>query len=153
MTRCGISRHCGSSFIYQTDFLLSLGNYNQAVDSLSSQQILMEVTSVSYVHEICGNHTKQFALSIKKGTSAKLIPFPAICYVLETSENELQNIDVNNGFPKTRVVIDDFGLNESYLSMKSYRLKSITIKVWLRIDQKWDCILKKLNCTEKIVYK
>ncbi|PKG98815.1 hypothetical protein [Paraglaciecola sp. MB-3u-78] len=124
MTRYGISRHCGSTFIYQTDFLLSLGNYNQAVDSSSSQQELMEATSVSYVHEICGNHTKQFALSIKKGTPAKPIPFPAICYVLETSENEVQHVDVNDGYPITRAVIDDFGLNESYLSMKKLSIKA-----------------------------
>ena len=69
-------------------------------------------------------HTKQYALSIKKGTPAKPIPFPAICYVLETSENEVQHVDVNDGYPITRAIIDNFGLNESYLSMKKLPIKA-----------------------------
>lgn len=147
MTRYGISRHCGSTFIYQTDFLLSFTNFTDQINETSSQQDLIQATSISFVHDICGNHTVQYALAVKRGEPPKPIPFPAICYVLETDENEVQHVDVSDGFPMNKNIIDSFGLDEGYLSSLKTSFKTCC-KQWLAANKSrlgWHVDKMKLN--------
>jgi len=130
MKRYGLSRHCGSTLIYQTEFFLSLANFTRQIDSSSSQSELIQGTSIGFIHDICGNHTKQYALALNKGFLPKPIPFPAICYVLETDENEVQHIDVNNGLPITKAIIVLFGLSENYISSSKLSIRSFC-KQWI----------------------
>lgn len=122
-TRYGIVRHCGSTLIYQYDYIMSIVKFSQNVDENSSQGELLQASSVFFVHDICGNHTKQYRLAVKSGFTPKALPFPAICYVLETGENEVQHVDVSNCFPIKPMIADEFGLSSEFINVSKISLK------------------------------
>lgn len=122
MKRSGVCRFCGSTIIYETDFFFTLGGFSQQVDENSTQMQLLEATSSHFIHAVCGNHVKQYSMIFDYGLKPSLVPFPAICYVLGTGENAIQDALVDDGYPIDEGFSEEFGIEESFVSRRKARI-------------------------------
>ncbi|WP_020408717.1 glycosyltransferase family A protein [Hahella ganghwensis] len=85
--RSGLLRYCGSTFIYDYNFLMREANVQGAIDEKSSQKELIEATSHHFIVKLLSNHTINYVYFKDKGIVAKPIPLRTACWIQGTGEN------------------------------------------------------------------
>jgi hypothetical protein len=124
-TRSGLVRYCGSTFVYDYDFLLEEANITADIDENSTQQQLIAGTSHFFVVELLSNHVINFNYFRDKGFKPKPIPLHSACWVQGTGENISNTkggdagLPIDVGFAKTFHLPSEFlNANKSTIPLR-----------------------------------
>jgi hypothetical protein len=112
----GMTRYCGSTFLYLPSFILKLAKLKYDVDEKSSQSELIAATSETFIYEIMGDHTIGYRYFTGIGVPPKPIPFRAISWNIGTGENHSGTKGGEQGLPIGERFCTDFGLPNTFIS-------------------------------------
>ncbi|MEP7702669.1 glycosyltransferase family A protein [Paraglaciecola sp. 25GB23A] len=123
--RSGLVRYCGSTFVYDYQFLMSEANIHQNISSESTQKELIDATSHFFVVNLLSNHLINFNYFKNKGFIPKALPFYSACWIQGTGENVSNTAGGDAGLPMDNQFIKTFHLpdeleNENRASLKLY---------------------------------
>lgn len=119
----GFNRYCGSSYVYDYQFLMSQANFSADVDESSSQDALIAATSEFFVCRLLANHTITFRYFSDKGYEPRAIPLRASCWLQGTGENVSGTKGRANGAPINREFIETFNIPDDFISSNTLPLK------------------------------
>lgn len=112
----GLSRYCGSTFVYDYKYLMEHAEIKGEIDEHSSQEALIEGTSEYFILKLMCNHTINYRHFKAQGVEPKAIPLRTACWIQGTGENVSGTSGFTHGLPIDRKFVDTFSLPESYLS-------------------------------------
>ncbi len=142
--RAGLIRYCGSTLIYDYDFLMEEANITEDVDERSSQDELVSASSEFFVEKLLSNHLINFSYFKDKGFEPKPVPLMSSCWIQGTGENVSETAGGSHGLPIDDKFIAQFGLPNSLKSNKS-RSFVLEVRDWLsflKSKRQWKTFLK-----------
>ena len=83
----GLSRYCGSTFVYDFNYLLDCAQIKGEINEMSSQDELIKQTSEFFILKLLSNHTINYRYFKSKGVTPRAIPLRAACWIQGTGEN------------------------------------------------------------------
>ncbi|WP_440903474.1 glycosyltransferase family A protein [Catenovulum sp. SX2] len=107
----GLCRYCGSSFIYDYKILMDILAF-PAEFEVKCQKDIVDFLDEFTLINILGTHRYQFKYFLDRGYSFKALPFPSICWVLDTGENRSGKTGGGNGTPLTAALLNNYGVAE-----------------------------------------
>jgi hypothetical protein len=125
--RGGLVRYCGSTFIYDYQFLMSEANIQQSIDSSSTQSELIEASSHFFVVKLLSNHLINFNYFKNKGFIPKALPFYSACWIQGTGENVSNTAGGDAGLPIDKHFVETFHLPKEWVNENR-----ATLKLYLR---------------------
>jgi hypothetical protein len=108
--RGGLVRYCGSTFVYDYQFLMAEANIQQPVDIESTQTELITASSHFFVVKLLSNHLINFNYFKEKGYVPKALPFYSACWIQGTGENVSNTAGGDAGLPMDKQFIETFNL-------------------------------------------
>lgn len=132
--KSGLCRYCGTAFIYNFDKIISMIGIKKLPFDIDENGVEDLVDPFIY-QTLFGTHRFQFSYLRKRGYSLKSIPFPAVCWVVNTGENLSQKTMSCYGFPFTTKFLKNYGIegNENSSVRIKYLSKSIVDSFLSRI--------------------
>lgn len=128
-SKYGLSRYCGSTYIYDYNKLMAILKYNGPMGvKLSQSEIISNFDEFSLLY-ILGDHRHHFAYFRKNGEKLKPLPLNAISWVLDTGENHSGKTGGNDGLPISNDFLATFGIKSEKLLSKQ---KNVPIKQFMR---------------------
>lgn len=112
----GLSRYCGSTFIYDFSYLMNQADLKNGISESSSQDELINGTSEFFVLKLMCNHTINYRHFKDLGATPKDLPLRAACWIQGTGENVSGTTGGDSGLPIDRKFIDTFSLPEIMMS-------------------------------------
>jgi hypothetical protein len=112
----GLSRYCGSTFIYDFKYLMDHANISSTISESSSQEQLIEGTSEFFVLKLMCNHTINYKYFKDLGITPKDIPLRTACWIQGTGENVSGTAGGESGLPIDKRFVNTFNLPETMTS-------------------------------------
>lgn len=119
----GLSRYCGSTFIYDFDYLMEHANITNDITESSSQEQLIKGTSEFFILELMCNHTINYRHFKDLGVTPKDLPLRTACWIQGTGENVSGTAGGKSGLPIDIKFINKFSLPEVMISSKKANLR------------------------------
>jgi len=121
----GLIRYCGSTWIYDPNFLFDILNTNSIDEKSSKEEIFQNCSNINF--EIFSGHQRQwFYFHNDLNIKPRKIPFSSICWVIGTGENH-SSIEGNNiGLPINKSFCKLFGLPDSLSSNEFLSLTALS---------------------------
>lgn len=146
----GFNRYCGSSFVYDYQYLMSVAELKAPLTQDSTQDEMVAATSDFYISQLLANHTITYRLFDEKGTTPQEVPLNSACWLQATGENVSGTKGRNNGVPIDARFAEEFSLPKEMLSVQK---PSLAAKIHnglfaLRSAYTWE----KSKRTGKVVY-
>ena len=116
--RSGLCRYCGSTFIYDYDFLMKQANLAKPVTENSSQEELIAASSEFFVLRLLSNHTINYRHFKKLGYLPKAIPMRTSCWIQGTGENISGTAGGNAGVAIDKTFCKTFNLPDTLINNK-----------------------------------
>jgi len=107
----GLCRYCGTSYVYDFNKLINLINIAELPIDIDEAGVVEKVDPFVYCN-LLGNHKSQFSFFDSNGHKLQPIPFPSVCWVVNTGENQSKKKMSDSGFPFSSKFIRDFGVKE-----------------------------------------
>lgn len=140
----GMTRYCGSTFVYRSDFLMKLANFKLNINELTAQKELIDATSDIFIREILGDHSINYRYFSEMGVLPKRITIPAISWVIDTGENLTGTSGDQYGIPIDQKFCNRFGLPETFVSDEK-------ISFPLRIRETLGCVRSRIGWIRSII--
>ncbi len=122
----GLSRYCGSTFVYDYNFLMGQANLNTAVDEHATQDELIQATSEFFLLKLMCNHTINYKHFKSIGFKPKGIPLRTSCWIQGTGENVSGTAGGASGLPIDEKFCATFNLSKHLISSKN---KNVVLEV------------------------
>jgi hypothetical protein len=106
----GLCRYCGTTFIYDYQKLISALGFNTDIPFTASREEIANNIEDFPLVSILGNHRFQFSYMNKFGYSFKVLPYNAICWILNTGENHSGKTGGDEGLPLDQKTLSKFGM-------------------------------------------
>lgn len=147
--KSGLSRYCGSTFIYDFDMLMKQANIQIEIDEHSDQNKLIEATSEFFLLKLMCNHTINYRHFSSIGLKPKALPLRAACWVQGTGENVSGTTGGESGLPIDQKFCSEFGLSTTFINSKSAPL-TIKIREHLSsIRSSYDWLMSRISGTNR----
>ncbi|MBW8191623.1 glycosyltransferase family 2 protein [Neiella marina] len=114
----GLSRYCGSTFVYDYTYLMDHADIKGEINEHSSQEGLIEGTSEYFILKLICNHTINYRHFKAEGVEPKAIPLRTACWIQGTGENVSGTAGFSHGLPIDQHFIETFSLPEDYMSAR-----------------------------------
>jgi hypothetical protein len=112
----GLSRYCGSTFLYDFKYLIEYADVKNDIDEFSNQDALIEGTSEFFILRLMCNHTINYRHFKSIGVTPKAVPLSTACWVQGTGENVSGSMGGSRGLPLDEKFINTYSLPDSLLS-------------------------------------
>lgn len=113
----GLSRYCGTSYIYDYSKLIKLLSLDIIEESPSLSSLIEGVEEFQLLN-ILGNHRYQFSHFKKYGYEFKELPFFSICWVVNNGENHSGKTGEAVGLPLNNNIVEQFGLKNKNIGVE-----------------------------------
>lgn len=108
--KSGLHRYCGSTFVYNYNFLFELTKANNKIDENSDQARLLSNSDEKFVLRVLSNHDVNYKFFNEKGSVPKKIPIRAVCWVQNNGENVYGKSGGNSGLPINQQFTNTFNV-------------------------------------------
>ena len=114
----GLSRYCGSTYIYDYKKLIKLLKYTGPLGVILPQEEIINIFDDFALNYILGDHRHHFAYFRSNGAMLSPLPINAISWVLDTGENHSGKTGGTSGLPITEKFLTIFGIKSTSLLSK-----------------------------------
>ncbi len=122
--RAGLVRYCGSTNIYETNFLLSEAKIRSNINENSDQYELIRAVPKYFLCRIIGDHKTYFYFKQNRITP-RPIPFPAACWVIGSGQNLSATYGKGTGLPIDESFTHNFGLPQEVINPSRITFKGL----------------------------
>jgi len=132
----GMTRYCGSTFLYHKRILDSYLQRWPELDENSTKSVYLDTCEHDFLIELLGDHLLSFDRAREQGWSVRAIPFPAVCWVVDGGENVSHTTIASKGLSMSTSMSKRFGQLHIASNAHTRTLRDLIIEA-IRVTKSW----------------